>query len=229
MCGHLADPIPNAEDQRHRVSRNIHRCRLECRLDRPKEHLGRSTQGRVNDVARIHERSDLPDVVRRRERILRLGDDDSRGIAPATTPGLLGVTTKLRLRIDSTAARGIFQRQGCGPLKHIETRLLWLQAKHKERKLVVVKEPNQTNAAVGITKALQTSKYLEWRDRLGIGYDNGHKAGTSKREAVAEPGRWSRVEALHAVPRAVLIATLAQQTFGTGGHGWNDWNCLRRA
>ena len=31
--------------------------------------------------------------------------------------------------------RGVIQRQGCGPLKHIETRLLWLQAKHEERKV----------------------------------------------------------------------------------------------
>ena len=35
----------------------------------------------------------------------------------------LGIPMKLRLRIDSTAARGSIQRQGCGPLKHIETRL----------------------------------------------------------------------------------------------------------
>ena len=52
---------------------------------------------------------------------------------------------KLRLRIDSTAARGIIQMQGCGPLKHIEIRLLWLQAKHEERKLTVIKEPTNAN------------------------------------------------------------------------------------
>ena len=113
---------------------------------------------------------------------------------------------KLRLRIDSTA-RGI-QRQGCGPLKHIETRLLWLQAKHEERKLTVIKKPTQTNTADGFTKALQTAKYLEWRNRLSVGYDNGDDGETSKREAPAETGRWARVEALHAVPRSVLIATL---------------------
>ena len=39
----------------------------------------------------------------------------------------LGMPVKLRLRIDSTAARGIIQRQGCGPHKPIEARLLWLQ------------------------------------------------------------------------------------------------------
>ena len=128
----------------------------------------------------------------------------------------LGMPVKLRLRIDSTAARGI-QRQGCGPLKHIETRLLWLQAKHEERKLTVIKEPTQTNTADGFTKALQTAKYLEWRNRLSKEYDNGDR-GTSKREALAETGRWARVEALHAVPRSVLIEPLMQQEFTTRRH-----------
>ena len=59
----------------------------------------------------------------------------------------LGLPVKLRLRNDS-AARGI-QRQGCGPVKHIEARLLWLQAKHEERKLTI-KEPTQTNTADGL-------------------------------------------------------------------------------
>ena len=71
----------------------------------------------------------------------------------------LGMPVKLRLRIDSTAARGIIRRQSCGPLKHTETRRLWLQAKHEERELTVVKEPTQTNTADGFTKALQTAKY----------------------------------------------------------------------
>ena len=78
----------------------------------------------------------------------------------------LGIPVKLRMRIDSTAARGIIQRQGCGLLKHIKTRLLWLQAKHEEGKLTMVREPTKTNTADGFTKALQTAKYLEWQNRL---------------------------------------------------------------
>ena len=33
--------------------------------------------------------------------------------------------------------------------------------------------PTQTNTADGSTKALQTAKDLEWRDRLSMGYDSG--------------------------------------------------------
>ena len=93
-----------------------------------------------------------------------------------------GVQAKLRLRIDSTAARGIIQRQGCGPLKHIETRILWLHANNEERKLEVVREPTQTNAADGCTKALQTAQYLEWRNRLDMVYDNGDEDEASKQD-----------------------------------------------
>ena len=74
-------------------------------------------------------------------------------------------------------------------LKHIETGLLRLQAMHEERKLTVIKEPTQTNTADGLTEALQTAKYLEWRNRLSMGYDTGDDGGTSKREALAETGR----------------------------------------
>ena len=136
---------------------------------------------------------------------------------------------KLRLRIDSTEVRGIIQRQGCGPLKHIETKFLWLQAKHEERKLTVVKEPTQTNIADGFTKALQTATCLEWRNCLNMGYDNGDDVETSKRKALAGSGRWAQVEAVHAIPRSVLIATLMEQTLVTRRRGWNDWKLLSKA
>ena len=60
-------------------------------------------------------------------------------------------------------------------------------------------------------------------------YDKGDDGGTSNREALAGTGRWARVEALQAVPRSVLIATLMQQEFTTRRHRWNDWNWLSKA
>ena len=147
----------------------------------------------------------------------------AEAFATPTSSGILGNAGEARLRIDSTAARGIIQRQGCGPLKR------WLQAKHEERKFTVVKEPTQTNTADAFTGALQTAKYLEWRNRLSMGHDNGDDVETSKRAALAESGRWARVEALHAIPRSVLIATQMQQAFTTRRHRWNDWNWLSKA
>ena len=46
-----------------------------------------------------------------------------------------------------------------------------------------------------INRALQRAKYLEWRNRLGMGYDSGNEVETSKRDALAESRRWARVEA----------------------------------
>ena len=46
------------------------------------------------------------------------------------------------------------------------------------------------------------------RNRLGMEYDNGDEAETSKREALAKPGRWARVEAIRAIPHQVLIVML---------------------
>ena len=79
---------------------------------------------------------------------------------------------------------GSIQWQHAASLKHIEARLSWLQARHEERKLTVVKEPTQTNTADGFAIALQTVKYLEWRNRLRKGYDNGDEVETSKRLSV---------------------------------------------
>ena len=45
---------------------------------------------RVSNIARVHEGSELSNVIDRRERALRCGDDDGRGTAPATTFGILG-------------------------------------------------------------------------------------------------------------------------------------------
>ena len=41
-----------------------------------------------------------------------------------------------------------------------------------------------------------------------MGDDSGDDVETSKREALAESGSWTRSEAFHAIPRSVLIANL---------------------
>ena len=112
---------------------------------------------------RGHEGLELSNVIERRQRVPRCGVDNGRGIAPPTSPGILGIAgdAPIENRFDSSPRHHPEARMQ--PLKHIETRLLWLQATHEERKLTVIKEPTQTNTADGFTKALQTAKYLEWR------------------------------------------------------------------
>ena len=112
----------------------------------------KSTSGGVLKVVRVHEGQSCP--------TLSSGESEFYAAVTTTVEALhlhrllefLGIPVKLRLRLVSTATRGIIQRQGCGRLKHLETRLLWLQAKHEE-------EPTQTNTADGFTKALPTATY----------------------------------------------------------------------
>ena len=83
------------------------------------------------------------------------------------------------------------------------------------KEVVRSQETDSNEHSRWIHKSIAGSEVLEWRNRLGMGYDDGDEVESCKREALAESGRWAQVEALHAIPRSVLIATLMQQTFQT--------------
>ena len=79
----------------------------------------------------------------------------------------LGMPAKIRLRLDSSAAKAICQRIGVGRVRHLEVRTLWLQSKVREKKLAVVKQDGATNIADIGTKVLATSRFTELRRDLG--------------------------------------------------------------
>ena len=51
----------------------------------------------------------------------------------------LGVTTKIKVITDSTAAIGIAMRKGLGPVRHIETNTLWVQEKDYRKEIQIEK------------------------------------------------------------------------------------------
>ena len=57
----------------------------------------------------------------------------------------LGMNLELRLRTDSSAARGIIQRQGCGKVKHLDVKCLWLQEREKCGDFQTLKIPRLAN------------------------------------------------------------------------------------
>ena len=69
---------------------DAHRRRLEWRFNQQKEYFGLNTQDRFGNVEGVHEGSELSNVIERRERAPRCGDDNSSGVAPRTTSGILG-------------------------------------------------------------------------------------------------------------------------------------------
>ena len=52
---------------------------------------------------------------------------------------------ELRLLTDSSAARGIVQRQGAAKVKHLDIKTLWLQEREREKDLQVDKVPRLLN------------------------------------------------------------------------------------
>ena len=75
--------------------------------------------------------------------------------------------TRIRLRLDSSAAKAISQRSGVGRVRHLEVRTLWLQAKVCEKKIYVIKQDGETNTADIGTKALAAGRFAELRQGLG--------------------------------------------------------------
>ena len=49
------------------------------------------------------------------------------------------------MKTDSSAANGIVHRRGCGKIKHLETRQLWVQEKVVEKKIKCEKIPREVN------------------------------------------------------------------------------------
>ena len=47
----------------------------------------------------------------------------------------------LRVHTDSSAARGIVQRQGAGKVKHLDIKTLWLQERERNGEINVLKVP----------------------------------------------------------------------------------------
>ena len=71
----------------------------------------------------------------------------------------------LSIRGDSSAALGIVQRKGCGKVKHLAVKQLWLQEKVAEKEVTVIKIPRKENSADALThhwsKASNAHHYVE--------------------------------------------------------------------
>ena len=68
---------------------------------------------------------------------------------------------KLRLHTDSSGAKSIANRVGCGRLRHMEARGLWLQQQVKGKELEVWKVAGQNNVADLGTKPLKKKRFIE--------------------------------------------------------------------
>ena len=78
--------------------------------------------------------------------------------------GYVGLSSRMKLHVDSSAAKSFVSRRGLGKMKHLEIRDLWLQKEVREGKVLVGKVPGEENPADLMTKILTKS---EIKSRLG--------------------------------------------------------------
>ena len=69
----------------------------------------------------------------------------SEGLAIANMSSEMLMTLPLKLLTDSSAARGIVQRQGTGKVKHLDIKTLWVQERETNNDFSIVKVPRLEN------------------------------------------------------------------------------------
>ena len=78
----------------------------------------------------------------------------AEGLAMRSLLWDLGEDSTVRVRVDSSAAIGICKRTGVGRIRHLDTRLLWVQELVRSGALLVEKVPGEDNPADLMTKHL---------------------------------------------------------------------------
>ncbi len=78
----------------------------------------------------------------------------AEGLAAQALSRDFGHECKLRINMDSSAARGIVRRRGIGKIRHLDTRLLWMQERVHACDLDVSKIAETENPVDLLTKYL---------------------------------------------------------------------------
>ena len=109
------------------------------------------------------------------------GESEFYGIVKAASVGLgmkslfedLGVSVKVRVNTDSSAAKSITSRKGAGRVRHIEVRELWVQEKVNRGELMITKVKGEDNVADGLTKHVDRAKMEKYMAECGIRFVKG--------------------------------------------------------
>ena len=92
----------------------------------------------------------------------------------------LGLSLKLRLHSDSTAAIGVCRRRGLGKIRHLAVADLWLQGKVRSGDISVHKVLGQDNPADALTKFTDRATLDKALERLMILPEEGRAASAAK-------------------------------------------------
>eukprot|EP00972_Heterocapsa_arctica_P074978 11066189-Heterocapsa_arctica.AAC.1 len=75
---------------------------------------------------------------------------------------------KLVAYVDSSSTQALSLKRGVGRMKHLDTRLLWLQDLVREKKLIVEKIPTLVNPADLLTKHMACQRYQALMQLMGM-------------------------------------------------------------
>ena len=136
----------------------------------------------------------------------------------------LGITAKLRLWTDSSAALGICSRQGLGKLRHIDTHTLWVQQAVRSGRFELKKIKGDENPADLLTKHNQTHDRIEKLVNL---YDCHFKDGRAEVAPALRQGQSDKQTLGKAEREAKRLSVLA--SVGTDGQPYMPHNCIPAA
>ena len=102
---------------------------------------------------------------------LSSGEAEFNGGVIATSEGIFykevldffRIRVVLNIYLDSSAARGVFQREGVGRIRHLETKSLWVQKGLKEKKFQLMAVDTQNKAADIHTKGMNAERFVMLR------------------------------------------------------------------
>ena len=79
-----------------------------------------------------------------------------------------GALKTVIVKTDSSACNGILHREGCGKVKHLETRQLWVQEHVANKSVDVQKIPRQLNASDCLTHHWTPTDGLTHFETIGL-------------------------------------------------------------
>ena len=119
----------------------------------------------------------------------------------------LGYACHLRLKLDATVAMAWLSRQGVGKLRHIDTRVLWLQKAAEEAKIVAVKVPTEHHVADLGTKALAEKRLHHMLDLAGMIKIDEEKEKSTEVDKVATIDKVMATRAVRAMVASIVAGT----------------------
>ena len=83
------------------------------------------------------------------------------------------VQLKIRLKTDSSAAKGIASRKGIGKVRHIEVNQLWVQDRVAKGEIELIKVPGAINVADALTKSVESDKLQSHMEQVNLSLKSG--------------------------------------------------------